>query len=239
MQYVVAAINKWNHEIFHKETKKFIGNWFLVSNPEELTLDYLRSIKPRYIFFPHWSYIIPAVIYEEFECIIFHMTDVPFGRGGSPLQNLIARGIYETKLTALRCVEKLDAGPVYIKQALSLHGNAEEIYIRAGMLTWKMIRWIIKNEPAPVEQYGTPVYFPRRKPADGNLNNVKSLQGVYDFIRMLDAEGYPLSFLESGRFRMEFSRASLKQGCVVAEVKITIKEEHNDSKQSSSSSRPS
>jgi len=37
------------------------------------------------------------------------MTDVPYGRGGSPLQNLIVRGHTETKLTALRCVRDLDA----------------------------------------------------------------------------------------------------------------------------------
>jgi len=28
------------------------------------------------------------------------MTDLPFGRGGSPFQNLIARGIYDTKIIA-------------------------------------------------------------------------------------------------------------------------------------------
>ncbi len=27
----------------------------------------------------------------KFECVCFHMTDVPYGRGGSPLQNLIIR----------------------------------------------------------------------------------------------------------------------------------------------------
>ena len=30
-------------------------------------------------------------IHENYKCIIFHMTDLPFGRGGSPLQNLISR----------------------------------------------------------------------------------------------------------------------------------------------------
>ena len=48
------------------------------------------------------------------------MTDVPFGRGGSPLQNLISRGIYETKISAFRCVAEMDAGPVYPKRPFSL-----------------------------------------------------------------------------------------------------------------------
>ena len=56
------------------------------------------------------------------------MTDLPFGRGGSPLQNLITRGISKTKISALRCNEEIDAGPIYLKRPLSLHGSAEEIY---------------------------------------------------------------------------------------------------------------
>ena len=62
--------------------------------------------------------------------MIFHMTDVLYGRGGSPLQNFIIRGHKETKLTAMKCVKELDAGPVYLKEFLSLLGNAEEIYMR-------------------------------------------------------------------------------------------------------------
>ena len=42
------------------------------------------------------------------------MTDLPFGRGGSPLQNLIVRGYKETMLSAIKCVGEVDAGPIYI-----------------------------------------------------------------------------------------------------------------------------
>jgi methionyl-tRNA formyltransferase len=60
------------------------------------------------------------------------MTDIPYGRGGSPLQNLIARRRKKkTKLSALRMVEELDAGPVYTKTNISLMGRAEEIYLVA------------------------------------------------------------------------------------------------------------
>jgi methionyl-tRNA formyltransferase len=46
------------------------------------------------------------------------MTDLPFGRGGSPLQNLISRKIYNTKLSAIRVVKELDAGPVFLKKIM-------------------------------------------------------------------------------------------------------------------------
>jgi len=82
------------------------------------------------------------------------MTDVPFGRGGSPLQNLIVRGLRETKFTALRMSGEFDAGPVYMKEVMPLEGGAEEIYLRASRLSGEMIERIIRLEPKPAEQKG-------------------------------------------------------------------------------------
>ena len=68
------------------------------------------------------------------------MTDLPYGRGGSPLQNLIIRGGKTTKLFAFRMTEEFDARPNYLKRNLSLEGTAREIFIRANYLSAKMIR---------------------------------------------------------------------------------------------------
>ena len=80
------------------------------------------------------------------------MTDVPYGRGGSPLQNLIMDGKTETQVTALRMTEEMDAGPVYVKRPMSLEGRAEEIYLRAGAISWDLIFWMIANKPKPIPQ---------------------------------------------------------------------------------------
>jgi methionyl-tRNA formyltransferase len=154
---------------------------------------------------------------------MFHMTDLPFGRGGSPLQNLIARGIYETQITAFRCEKELDTGPIYCKNPLFLYGTAEEIYMRAVDIIEDMIKWIIANQPEPVPQQGDGCYFPRRKPEEGNTAELKSLEQLYDYIRMLDAEGYPRAFLETKHFHLEFERASLKPDYIKADVIIRRK----------------
>src|SRR3989339_963082 len=110
---IIASSKLWNKDLpanLHAAT----GQRFqLISNPVELNVERLTELSPRYVFFPHWSHRIPADVFQNFECVIFHMTDLPFGRGGSPLQNLIARGIYETQISALKCVEEVDAGPIY------------------------------------------------------------------------------------------------------------------------------
>jgi methionyl-tRNA formyltransferase len=180
----------------------------------------LEDFDPSYIFFLHWSSKVPAEIFETWECICFHMTDVPFGRGGSPLQNLILRGHDHTKLTALRMVDVLDAGPVYLKSELSLAGTAEEIYSRAYQLSAEMIRQIIKERPSPLPQKGEPIVFQRRRPGESQIPSLSSLESLYDFIRMLDAEGYPHAFFDHGGFRYEFTEASLESRQLTARVNI-------------------
>jgi len=221
---VVIASPHERHDVLEKILRTKLGlEVFRVREQSDLEQSKLNAFMPSYVFFPHWSWKIPAEIYEGFECVIFHMSDVPFGRGGSPLQNLVARGISETKLTALRCVAELDAGPVYLKRPLSLLGTAEEILMRTSQLTGEMIEEILQNRPEPQPQVGEPTIFRRRVRQDGNIDSLESLEGVFDYIRMLDAEGYPLAFLETEQFCLEFSRASLKSDCVVADVKITRK----------------
>lgn len=225
---VIAGNKSWNKSFLEELLSATGQNIIMITKAEELNYENLVKLDLRYIFFFHWSNLIPAEIYENFECVIFHMTDVPFGRGGSPLQNLIARGIYETKLTALKCVKDLDAGPVYLKKSLSLHGNAEEIYLRATRLSAEMMLEILSKEIIPEEQKGEPTIFKRRKPEEGNIVGKDDLQEIYDFIRMLDAEGYPRAFLNIGKINLEFERAALKDGYIKADVTIRLRgaEEH-------------
>lgn len=193
-----------------------------IRSPDDLTLKKLVSVDPAFIFFPHWTHRIESDIYDRFECVIFHMTDLPYGRGGSPLQNLIARGIYETKITALKCVEEMDAGPIYLKKPFSLYGSAEEIFLRASNVIEDMIVEFFEKSPKPMPQEGDPTVFKRRNPEEGNLASAQSLDQAYDFIRMLDADGYPNAFLTVGPFKIEFSRASRKTGQVLADVRISL-----------------
>lgn len=211
MDYVIATIRPWNIAAFHR----FYGHdrrMHLITDKASLTLEYLRAIKPRYVFFPHWSWIIPSPIWSEFECVVFHMTDLPYGRGGSPLQNLIVRGHAQTKMSALRVEGGLDTGPIYLKQPLSLHGTAKEIYERASDLVFgQMIPYLVSVQPAPVPQSGEVVVFQRRTPAQSAVPLGLSALAFYDHVRMLDAPEYPPAFIERNGLKFEFTEASLSE----------------------------
>lgn len=224
--YVVATIKSWNIARFEARVKNWPGEWHLWTRKEDLTSERVAALNPRYIFFPHWSWIVPDDILNRAECVCFHMTDVPYGRGGSPLQNLIVRGHTHTKLTALRMTAEMDAGPVYMKRDLDLGGTAGDILSRASVVAFDMIEEIMKTEPQPLPQQGTVTEFKRRTPDMSVMPTNTDIAGLYDHIRMLDGEGYPPAFLEYGDFILEFTGAEInKEGALTAQVTLRPKDE--------------
>lgn len=220
--YLVATIKSWNIKEFDslkKKDKK--NNWFLITDKKNLTLSAIKKINPKIIFFPHWSWIISEEIWSNFECIVFHMTELPYGRGGSPLQNLIMRGHTHTKISALRVNEGLDAGDIYCQKSLNLKGNATEIFRRAAKnIFHKIIPYITNNKIQPKPQQGKIVLFKRRKPKQSKILPSFNLKKTYDIIRMLDAEDYPQAFLETKKLKFDFSKAKFKDNKITAQVKI-------------------
>lgn len=205
---IIATIKSWNKANalkFKAAYGKYYGV-YIITNKQKLTNEYILKTNPRYIFFPHWCWIIPGQIYKNFECVVFHMTDLPFGRGGSPLQNLLLRGISKTKISALRVCEEIDSGPIYFKRDLTLNGSAEEIYKRASDIVFGyLIPRIIKYQLNPVPQKGRVTLFKGRTPQESKIPDDMCLEKAYDFIRMLDAEGYPRAFIEKKRLLFQFS----------------------------------
>lgn len=225
MNYLIASHHEWNKESFSNLQKK-IGaehKLFFIKDKSQLNLKFLKKIKPRYIFFPHWSFIVPENIIKKYECVCFHMTDLPYGRGGSPLQNLIIRGHKKTKISALRMVNELDAGPIYFKRSLSLNGNAQKIYSSCSKKIFKMIESLIKKEPTPKKQEGKVSYFERRHPDQSEIKDLKNISDLYDFIRMLDADGYPNAYFEDNNFRYEFFSAKIEDNYLSSKVRIVKK----------------
>ncbi len=220
---VICTLKKWNiskAEVFAQRNASHF-DVRIISEKKNLNYETIKEIDPIYMFFPHWSYIIPADIYENYECVVFHMTDLPFGRGGSPLQNLIVRGIKDTMISAIRVVKEIDAGPVYSKKPLPLYGTAEEIYMRAADTIFsQMIPEILQGDLKPVPQRGEAVVFSRRRPEESEVLPDLEMDQIYDRIRMLDADGYPAAFIKFGNYRISLSRASISADGVKCDALI-------------------
>ena len=219
---LLLSSRPWNDALADRLSRRLNRPVERIASPSQLTQETIAEIDPQWIFVTHWSHWIPESVWATWRTVIFHMTDLPYGRGGSPLQNLIQRGHRTTMLTALRCSTELDAGDIYLKEPFNLYGSAEEIFIRADGLIEHMIQRIVQEEPIPTPQEGEPILFKRRTPDQSNLSScpVGDMAAWYDQIRMLDAEGYPHAFLDAHGMRLEFRRVSQRSDGLHADVRI-------------------
>jgi len=213
---VIATIKEWNISNYFKlkERYKKKYSFHLITNKDELTEEYIKRLKPLYIFFPHWSWIISENIYNNFNCIVFHMTDLPYGRGGSPFQNLIIREVYDTKISALKVDDSLDRGDIYMKEDFNIsQGSAQENFTKLSNIIFeKMIPTMLESNIVPKKQVGKVVHFKRRTQEQSNIALLenKSIHKLYDFIRMLDGEGYPKAFQQLENLKIEYMNITKK-----------------------------
>lgn len=231
MKIIIATIKSWNIERALRLQKRYknVHDIRIYSEKGELTYENICDFEPDYIFFPHWSYLIPSNITDRWKCVVFHMTDLPYGRGGSPLQNLIVRGHKETKISAIAVTDELDGGPVYMKKTLSLAGSAQEIFVRCADIVFdEMIPGFLESSLTPVPQSGEPVVFKRRKPEESEITVDLEIEKIYDHIRMLDAEGYPRAYIDHGGCRFYFEAADFDKDSETIEARVMIRKREQD-----------
>lgn len=227
IKILIVTVKSWNIKNAYRFKQKHIKtlDTEIISDKDDFYLSVINKINPRYIFFPHWSWIIPENIFNKYECVVFHMTDLPYGRGGTPLQNLISNKIYNTKISAIRVEKGIDSGPVYIKRSINIEsGSADNIYRKISkIIFFKMIPNILKYEPIPTSQKGKIVSFKRRIPEESNIiqTKISNLSDMYDFIRMLDVEGYPKAFIKKDNIKILFSDVHKIKNKLIGKYEIT------------------
>ncbi len=187
-------------------------------NQEELNSVDLNGLELDCLFFPHWSYIVPPSVYESLECVCFHAAPLPYGRGGSPIQNMIRLGHEKTEICALRMTGEVDAGAVYMRKDFSLSGSGKEVFTRLYKDIAAMILEMASQNYTPVEQVGEITVFKRLTAKDNRLPERVTPRALYDHIRMTDICLYPSAWLEHGEWTLEFSDPVLSGNEVSAKV---------------------
>ena len=160
-------------------------------------------------FFFHWGNIVPESIYKNHRCVVLHTSNLPDFRGGSPIQNQILSGVKHSKVNAIKMVKKIDAGPVYCCEDVSLQGSLTDIWLNISDKSFLLIEKCVKESLEPKEQKLFKPVVRRRKTSEIPINQISTVEKLHDYIRMLDAEGYSRSFVKVGPLRIEFSRSMI------------------------------
>ena len=219
MKYIIFTKKKWDQKNYLKLKK----NIFVL---DKINIKKINLIKPNIIFFIHWSEIIKKSIFKKYLCIQFHSSNLPKGKGGSPIQNQILLNKKNTKISAFKVTKGLDAGPICIQDTLSLKGSAHQIYKQMEFKCIKMIKKIIKTKKLKFKrQKGEPSFFKRRKASESkiNFNKTNSILKLYNFLRMLDAPGYPNAFIKSHNFKLIFNEIKKNRNKIFAKIEIIKK----------------
>ena len=219
MKLVIACSKEWftlDKDIVESNEVLFIFN------RQELESERIRAFDPDYIFFPHWNWIVSDKFFNNFECVVFHTAPLPYGRGGSPIQNLILRGFSRAPVCAIKMTSVLDGGPIYDKYEIDLSGRLVDIFARLNTAVNFLIRNILLKKPQPYGQEGDVYEFRRLTHRDNAIPQNLSLVDVYDRIRMLDAHGYPNAYIVIGNYKIEFCDVSYENEEITCKAHIVL-----------------
>lgn len=142
-----------------------------------------------------------ATLVRNKKNLVVHASDLPRGRGFSPLSWLVLAGEHRIPVALLEAVEEFDAGPIVYKEWIEFEGHEllDELRERLGRKTVELCQNYLAA-PAPVAsqaQEGEPTFFGRRRARDSELDVDKSIAEQFNLLRIVDNKGYPAYF----RFR--------------------------------------
>lgn len=134
--------------------------------------------------------------------IVVHESDLPKGKGWSPMTWQVLEGKKRIPITLFEANEKIDAGKIYLQKHINLKGHelVEEIRHEQGIATIQIILEFLKNiqKIQPLKQQGEETFYRKRTPKDSELNVDKSIKEQFNLLRVCDNERYPAFFLMEG-----------------------------------------
>ncbi|WP_169776838.1 formyltransferase family protein [Campylobacter mucosalis] len=169
------------------------------------------------------------IIADEFLCknkhnIVIHESDLPQGKGWAPLFHQVLEGKNEIIFTLFEADTGTDSGLIYAKKTLCLTGNElyDELRKKQALMSEEMCFEFIKNYDnlKPQAQSGDESFYPKRTPKDSQLDTSKSLDELFNQLRVVSNDDFPAFFYKNGqKFILKIysegggKRASLNSFC--------------------------
>jgi methionyl-tRNA formyltransferase len=143
--------------------------------------------------------------------IVVHASDLPRGRGFSPLVWQVLEGIDTIPVTMITMADEADAGDILMQRFLECEGHELNDEMREAMASMIInMCFDVATADAPpdrIPQSGAPSWYPRRRPEDSRLDIEKSLREQFALLRVVDNERYPAYFdLNGHRYVLKIER---------------------------------
>lgn len=153
----------------------------------------------------------PRMLARAKRNLVVHASDLPRGRGFSPLTWQIIEGVNRIPVCLLDAADAVDAGPVVYRDWIDYRGDELIGELRGQMgqmhVTLPMRFLAAATPPLGVVQQGEPSVYPRRRPADSQLDPEKPLATQFDLLRTVDNDRYPAWFeLRGHRYALKIEK---------------------------------
>ena len=137
--------------------------------------------------------------------LVVHASDLPRGKGWSPLTWQILEGRNDIPVTLFEASDEIDSGAIYLKSFIHFEGNEliDELRQKLAGATTQLCTEFIDHYPQsvkyPQKQSGKESFYTRRCPEDSELNPHKSIADQFNLLRVVDNDRYPLFFNFKGK----------------------------------------
>ncbi len=150
-------------------------------------------------FYLSCLHVTPAVVLRRNRLnVVVHASDLPKGRGFSPLSWQVEEGKNDITVCLFEATEELDAGPIVYREIMHFEGHELLTEMRdVGARLYVDLCLRLLAEPSPPEgvpQRGEPTFYPRRTNQNNRLDPNKSLAEQFNKLRVSDNERFPAFF---------------------------------------------
>jgi len=146
----------------------------------------------------------PNILSRNKHNLVVHASDLPQGKGMSPMSWQILEGQSKIQLTLFEAIEALDAGDIYLQESIILEGHEllDELHAILADLIIKLCIHFTIDYPDILnnayEQTGEESFYAKRTKNDSKLDINKSLREQFQLLRIVDNEKYPAFFELNG-----------------------------------------
>lgn len=134
--------------------------------------------------------------------LVVHESDLPKGKGWSPLTWMILEGKNRIPITLFEAAKNVDSGDIYLQDYIELDGTEllSEIKHLQGKKTNELILKFIDNysKMPGKPQEGEESFYRKRTPKDSELDINKTIDEQFNLLRVVDNEKYPAFFYKNG-----------------------------------------
>ncbi len=143
--------------------------------------------------------------------LVVHESDLPKGRGFSPLTWQILEGKNKIPICLIEAMEEVDSGKVFLRDTITFQGHEllNELRNAQGEKTISMCLQFLDFSESPIgeEQYGEPSTYFRRRPENSLLDVNLTLAQQFNLLRVVDNQRYPAFFEYKGhRYKLTIEK---------------------------------